>query len=51
MQLTTRSSAPRALAATAVLALSMSLAACGGEDGGDSETVGVALITKDSINP
>lgn len=51
MQLTTRSSATRALAATAILALSTSLAACGGEDDGDSETVGVALITKDSINP
>jgi fructose transport system substrate-binding protein len=51
MQFQPRTGVTKALAVGALLALSTSLAACGGSDEGDGDTVGVTLITKDSINP
>lgn len=51
MQSKSRGGLTRVLAAGAVIALSTTLAACGGSAEGDGETVGVTLITKDSINP
>lgn len=51
MQLKFKAGLNRLLAAGAVVALSVSLAACGGAAEGDGDAVGVTLITKDSINP
>jgi fructose transport system substrate-binding protein len=53
MQSLSRSRISRSFAVVSVLALSTTLAACGGDGGGSGEgdAVGVTLITKDSINP
>lgn len=51
MQHKPRAGLSRVVAVGAVVALSTTLAACGGSEEGDGETVGVTLITKDSINP
>lgn len=50
MLVLTRTATRRVLTATAAIALSSTLAACGGSEASEGD-VGVTLITKDSINP